>query len=222
VIRVASALALLYGARRYYRNWGTTKAECRIWLPGDELVSQPFVQSTEGVWIDAPVDAVWPWLVQLGQDRGGIYSDELLEDLLGMDYHNADHLHPEWQRLVPGDRIRLAPPGWLGHRRGVALRVYQVIEREAIVLRGAPPEFPWDAVWSFHVESRWEDRCRLLVRTRAQLRRPGEALLTELAGPVTALTVRGILLGIKRRAQPPAPNAAPETEYHALDATATR
>lgn len=205
VARIAGALALLYAARRYYRNWGTTKEECQSRLPGDELVRSPFVQSTEGVWIDAPPEAIWPWLVQMGQDRGGLYSFGTLENLLGLHYRNADRIHPEWQRLVPGDVIRLAPEGWMGLRHGIALTVAQVIEQNAIVLHGTPPDFPWDAVWSFHLLPRWVDRRRLLVRTRARLRHPGEVLAVELAGPVTSLLTRGILLGIKRRVehQPP-------------------
>src|SRR5207344_965174 len=94
----AVGVALLYAARRYYRNWGTTKEECRMRLPGDELVGSPAVQSTEGVWIDAPPDAIWPWLVQMGQDRGGLYTYEALENLIALRYRNADQIHPEWQR----------------------------------------------------------------------------------------------------------------------------
>jgi hypothetical protein len=201
VVRVAAAAALLYAARRYYRNWGTTKEECRSKLPGDELVGRPAVQSTEGVWINAATDAIWPWLVQMGQDRGGLYSYGALENLIGLHYHNADRIHPEWQRLAPGDVIRLAPRGWLGLRDGVAMRVVQVVDKEAIVLRGTPPDFPWDAMWSFHLSPRLQDRCRLLVRTRARMRYPGEVLGTELAGPITALVTRGMLLGIKRRVE---------------------
>jgi hypothetical protein len=201
LVRVAVVGALLYAARRYYRNWGTTKEECRSKLPGDELVGRPAVQSTEGVWIDAPTEAIWPWLVQMGQDRGGLYSYETLENLVGLHYRNADRIHPEWQRLIPGDVIHLAPKGWLGRPDGVAMQVAQVIDHEAIVLRGTSPDFPWDAVWSFHLAPRWDDRSRLLVRTRARLRYPGEVLGTELAGPITALVTRGMLLGIKRRVE---------------------
>jgi hypothetical protein len=56
----AAVLAMLYGARRYYRNWGATKTECRMLLPGDTLVADPAIQTTEAVHIDAPVSAVWP------------------------------------------------------------------------------------------------------------------------------------------------------------------
>ena len=72
----AIAGAGLLAARQYYRNWGTTKDECQMALPGDEFVEQPAVQTTEGVWIEAPAAEVWPWLVQMGQDRGGLYSYE--------------------------------------------------------------------------------------------------------------------------------------------------
>jgi len=217
VVGTVVAGAGVYAARRFYRNWGTTKEECRTPLPGDELVGRPAVQTTEAIWIDAPASAVWPWLVQMGQDRGGLYSYEWLENLLGLEYRNADRLHPEWQHLAVGDLIRLVPKGWMGLREGLALPVAQLIEGQSIVLREGPTQFPWDGVWSFHVMPRWEDRCRLLVRSRIRMRLPGEVLGSELAGPVASLMTRGMLVGIKRRAegawqaqieagaQPPAP-----------------
>lgn len=197
----AIAGAGLLAARRYYRNWGTTKEECDTALPGDELVSQPVVQTTEGIWIDAPASAVWPWLVQMGQDRGGMYTYERLENLVGLQHRNADRIHPEWQHLAVGDVIRLVPRGWMGLRNGIALPVVALVEGESIVLRLQPPDVPVDGVWSFHVVAHWEDRCRLLVRTRARMRVPGEALGAEAAGPVMSLLTRGMLQGIKRRAE---------------------
>ena len=201
IVRVAVVAALLYAARRYFRNWGTTKDECRMTLLGDELVGSPAVQTTEAVWINASADSVWPWLVQMGQDRGGLYSYETLENLVGLGYHNADRIHPEWQSLVAGDEMRLVPKGWMGLREGVTMRVVEVVEKESLVLRTKAPAPLWDAIWSFHVIPHWEDRCRLLIRTRTSLRHPGDALITELAGPAKALVTRGILRGVKRRAE---------------------
>lgn len=191
----------LYAARRFYRNWGTTKDECQTPLPGDELIAEPATQTTEGIWIEAPAAAVWPWLVQIGQDRGGLYSFERLENLLGLKYRNADRIHPEWQHVAVGEQIRLAPRGWLGLRDGLALPVAQLVEGQSIVLRMAPPQLPWDGVWSFHLTADWEYRCRMLVRTRTRADAPGEALAGEAAGPVMSLITRGMLLGIKRRAE---------------------
>lgn len=197
----AIAGAGMLAARRYYRNWGTTKEECESALPGDELVQQPAVQSTEGISIDAAAGKVWPWLVQMGHDRGGMYSYEKLENLVGIKHRNADRIHPEWQHLAVGDVIRLAPRGWMGLSKGIALPVVKLIEGESIVLRLQPPDVPLDGVWSFHVVAHWEDRCRLLVRTRTRTRAPGEALGAEAVGPVMALMTRGMLLGVKRRVE---------------------
>lgn len=194
----AIAGAGMLAARRYYRNWGTTKQECEATLPGDELVEQPAVQTTEGIWIDAAAAQVWPWLVQIGHDRAGMYSYEKVENLVGIKHQSADRIHPEWQHLVVGDVVRLAPRGWMGLREGIALPVLQVVEGEAIVLGLQPP---LDGVWSFHLVPHWEDRCRLLVRTRSRARVPGEALGAEAVGPVMALMTRGMLLGIKRRVE---------------------
>jgi hypothetical protein len=191
---------LLYGSRKYFRNWGTTKEESRARLPGDELMGQPVLQTTEAVWIERSATAVWPWLVQMGQDRGGLYGYELLENSVGLRHRNADRIHPEWQHLAAGDVMRLAPRGWLGFREGVTLAVAEVIDERAIVLRGVPPGVPWDTVWSFHLTRALDDRCRLLVRTRVGLRHPGEVFLTEIASPVNALMTRGMLRGIRRRA----------------------
>ncbi|MGK2854026.1 MAG: SRPBCC family protein [Microbacteriaceae bacterium] len=201
VTLAAGAVLLLYGARRYFRDWGTTKDECAMRLPGDELMRQPVLQSTEAVSIELSAAEVWPWLVQMGQDRGGLYGYELLENSFGLQHCNADRIHPEWQHLEAGDVIRLAPRGWLGMPAGVSLTVAEVIEKEAIVLHVAPPALPWETVWSFHLLPHWDDRCRLLVRTRLGLRHPGEVLLAELARPVTAMMTRGMLLGIRRRAR---------------------
>src|SRR6476469_10926041 len=174
---VAAAAALLYAARRYYRNWGTTKEESVTYLPGDELLDQPAIRTTEAVWINAPASAVWPWLVQMGQDRGGLYSYETLENFVGLNYHNADRIHPEWQHLAVGDEMRLVPKGWMGLREGFTMRVIDIVEQQSIVLSSPSRNQSGDTVWSFHVIPHWEDRCRLMIRARTRLRHPGEVLV---------------------------------------------
>ena len=182
----AAVLAMLYGARRYYRNWGATKAECRMLLPGDTLVADPAIQTTEAVYIDAPVSAVWPRLLQMGQS-----------------HLDADRVQPEGQQLAVGDVIRLAPEGWLGLPDGVTLSVVEIVPEKYVVLNATRPDLRWNAVWSFHVQPHWEDRVRLLTRARIALRHPGEVFAMELVRPVIALGTRGLLLGIKHRVERP-------------------
>jgi hypothetical protein len=198
---VAALLAVLYGARRYYRNWGATKAECEIRLPGDLLVDDPAIQTTEAVYIDAPVSAVWPWLLQMGEDRGGFYGFEGLKSLTGLYHHDADRVHPEWQQLAIGDVVRLAPEGWMGLPDGLTLTVTDIVPEKYIVLSGTRSDVGWTAVLSFHLQPHWEDRVRLLTRARIALRHPGEVFATELVRPLIALGTRGMLLGIKHRAE---------------------
>ncbi len=178
----AALLAVLYGARRYYRNWGATKAECQMRLPGDTLIADPVMQTTEATYIDAPVSAVWPWLVQMG-------------------HRDAVRIHPEWQHLAVGDQVRIAPEGWMGLSDGMTLRVAEIVPEKLLVLSAARPDQRWDAVLSFHIQPHWEDRVRLLARARVALRHPGEVFAMELARPAISLATRGWMLGVKRRAE---------------------
>src|SRR5271157_4850334 len=100
--RLALAGVVLYAGRQYFRNWGATKEETQMVLPGDELIEEPAVQTTEAEWINAPAARVWPWLLQLGQDRGGLYSYNLLENLVGLHIRNADGMHPRMGAACAG------------------------------------------------------------------------------------------------------------------------
>jgi hypothetical protein len=96
-VALTAAYALV--ARPWMRRWGATAAERPG--PGDGPV--------HAVTVDAPAGAVWPWLAQIGQDRGGFYSYEWLENLAGCRMRNADRVHPEWQHREVGETIPLHP-----------------------------------------------------------------------------------------------------------------
>jgi hypothetical protein len=191
ITQIAALVAVLYATRRYYRNWGTSKEECQVRLPGDDLVGDPVIQVTEATWVDAPPSRIWPWLLQMVQDPDG---------LIGLRTRNADRVHPEWEQLAVGDVVRLTPKGWMGRRDGLSLRVEAITPERSIVLRATSPNMP-KAVWSFHLQPHWANHTRLLARARVGLRHPGEVFAVELARPAMALITRGVLLSIKRRAQ---------------------
>lgn len=183
ITETAALIGLLYAARRYYRNWGATKAECRMVLPGDGSVADPAVQTTEAVYIDAPVSAVWSELLHAGQRR-----------------RDADP-HSDSRRLAVGDVLRVAPEGWMGLPSGVTLTVAELVAEKYVVLNTTRVDRRWNAVWSFHIQPHWEDRVRLLTRARIALRHPGEVFAMELLRPVIALGTRALLLGVKHRVE---------------------
>ncbi|OBF70291.1 hypothetical protein A5750_22040 [Mycobacterium sp. 852002-51613_SCH5001154] len=195
--RIAQTTVLftaLYCARRYYRNWGATKAESQMRVPGDALVSDPAVQTTEAVDIDATASVVWSRLLQIGRDRREGYGSEA-ESGAGQDASEG---------LRVGDSVRLAPEGWMGLPGGLTLRVTEIVPEKYVVLNAMRSEPQWNVVLSLHLQPHWEDRVRLLARARIALRYPGEVFVMELARPLIALGTRGLMLAIKRRAERPA------------------
>ena len=138
--------------------WGSTWDEVVRPLPGDDLIANPLYVTTRAITIDAPAAAVWPWLVQLGQDRGGFYTYDWLENLFRLDIHSADEIHPEWQDPTAGeDCITLDPDG------AMKMTFAAVHPGRAFVLRsgapGEPPQEPGDffkgeieITWAFVLE----------------------------------------------------------------------
>jgi hypothetical protein len=204
-LAMAMAVGPLVAIRVRSRNWGATAEEVRSPLPGDELIPDSAITVTRGVTVEAPAEAVWPWLVQIGHGRGGMYSYDRLENLIGLDIHSAAEIRPEWQHLGIGDRVTLVRPGWFGIAAGYSLPVVQLLPGRALVLRQSPPEHPWNAVWSFHVRPLDRQRCRLLSRGRAA-RHGGwrgwiDFGVDAVMDPVTLVMTRKMLLGIKVRAE---------------------
>ncbi len=191
----------LPGAARAFVNWGSTVYEQASTLPGDELVPSPATVTTLATTVDAAPEEVWRWLVQIGQDRGGMYSYDRLENLFGLRIHSTDRISEEWQHLAPGDQVRLVRKGWLGLKEGLALPVARVEPGRAIVLREQPPAQPWDAIWSFHVIPLRPGRCRLISRARSARPRGAARLAAWTMSPVTTVMTRRMLLGVKRRAE---------------------
>ena len=202
---IAGGAVALVVARRRLHEWGATSEEKRRVLPGDGFIREPADTVTRAVGIDAPADEVWCWLVQIGKGRGGMYSYDWLENIIGLDIHSADAIHEEWQHLSVGDRVVVVPDGWMGMKGGYSFPVAAIEPGRAIVLRQSPPEHPWDAVWSFVITPTGPASCRLVSRSRSA-RRPGAigaviAMASQLMDPVTLLMTRKMLLGIKERAE---------------------
>jgi hypothetical protein len=126
-----SAAAYLLMGRPWQLRWGATDEERGAALAGDDLIPNPDLVATRAITVHAAADQVWPWIAQLGQGRGGFYSYDALENLVGCDIHSADRVVPKWQDLKVGDQVKLAP------EVGVGVTVVQ--QGRALVLRGGVP-----------------------------------------------------------------------------------
>ena len=202
LLLLVGAAALGLRALHARRNWGATPDEAAAELPGDELVPDPAEQTTLAVTVEAAADEVWAWLVQIGQDRGGMYSYDWLENLVGLDIHTTDEIREEWQHRAPGDRVVVVPEGYGPMPAGYSFAVARVDPGRALVLRQSPPEHPWNGVWSFHLVPAGAGRCRLLSRARTEVQpQLGLRIATRLGEPVTLLMTRRMLLGLKEHAE---------------------
>ena len=197
----AAPAVYLLAVRPWHLRWGATDQEVRKPLPGDELVPEPGIESTRAVTVQAPVEAVWPWLAQLGQDRGGFYSYEWLENLAGCRLRNADRIHPEWQQRAVGDWVLLHPASGMKVARFEPERVF--------ALEGG---------WYFVLEPGANRTTRLIARSRVPrgLQALSYGLLVEIPHFVME---RKMLLGLKERAERAwARRATAERVVHRSDA----
>lgn len=206
-IVVLAALAVAYNrfVGPWHRRWGSTEAELTAPLPGDELLAEPASQVTRAITIDATPEEVWPWIVQLGADRGGFYSYDLLENLFGLGIHSSDRVVEQWQDLGVGDVV------YADRRRTGGWYVTDIRPNEALVLQladlgaGRPirrdEKLRWEFLWNFALVPLTSGQTRLLVRERVAFDSILTRVLMAPVGPISFVMTRRMLLGIKARAE---------------------
>jgi hypothetical protein len=185
-----AAAALVYRSllRRRIMNWGATDAEVDACLPGDELLEHADGVATRAITVDAAASAVWPWIAQMGPlPRGGAYTYDWIENLLGLDMHSADRVLPDFQHPQVGDTL-----GYGKNR----MRFERVEPRRVLATRSEDGNW----VWSFVLEEK-DGRTRLISRNRFRL-----PSLTARIGmlpmePASLVMERKMLHGIKQRAE---------------------
>jgi hypothetical protein len=185
---LAIAVAYFAAGRKRVLRWGATAEEAEARLPGDELLEDPDGGSTRATWIDAPASAVWPWIAQMGPaPRGGAYTYDWIENLLGLDMHSADRVLPEFQDPQVGDEI-----GYGTNR----MRLERVEAPRVLAWRSTDGNW----VWTFVIEPHGA-RTRLISRNRFRL-----PTVVAKAGmvpmePASLVMERKMLRGIRARAE---------------------
>jgi hypothetical protein len=189
--------------RDAHSHWGLSPADARREYPGDELVHAPRWSWTHGVEIASAPSAVWPWIAQIGATRGGFYSYQWLENLVGCEVHNAEAIHPEWEMKL-GDELFV-------HPKAPALKIAALERGRWLVAHGAADQAakaagqPWVAVsWLFYVEPIEGGKSRCISRYRADYSddlRTRVSFGPSLLEPIGFAMDRRMLLGIRERAQ---------------------
>jgi hypothetical protein len=228
---LASTVVYFAVVRPRLRSWGMDPEEGEMTLPGDDLISEPTASETRGLTIEAPVAAVWPWLVQMGYGRAGWYSYDVLDNKS----QSAESILPEFQALAAGDIMPTHPGGGflvkeveperalvlftdteLVRQQAEQAQVEGTTQEPPAGLRAtgtlATASFPeFAASWAFYLQPIDGDRTRLIERFRARTpgNGPATAVLGEIMGTGIILMTRKQMLGIKQRVEQGEPVSEP-------------
>jgi hypothetical protein len=176
-------------------SWGATASEAASRLPGDELLEGADGVSTRAIDVAAPASAVWPWLAQMGPSpRGGAYTYDWIENLLGLKMHSVDHVLTEFQHPQIGDAIALGPN---------QMRIERLEPEHVLAWRS--DDGNW--VWTF-VLNEQNGRTRLISRNRFRLPTLAARISMLSMELGSAVMERKMLLGIGQRAESLAAAAA--------------
>ena len=179
--------------RRWMNRWGATPSDLARVMAGDSLLPDPMYSGTTAITVNAAPEHIWPWLVQIGYQRGGLYSYDWLDRLFGyLDRPSATRILPEFQNLAVGDRIPMGQgPSW-----PVAI----VDPQRALVLdMRNMAGFDW--VWQFGLYPVDGTRTRLVSRSCVRPQNLRARLLTHAIEPAGFVMTRRMLLGLKQRAE---------------------
>jgi hypothetical protein len=196
--------------RARYSRWSASDEEVKRSLPGDERVPDSLATQTMAVTVRARAAEVWPWLAQIGQERGGLYSYELLENLARCQMRNAGRIVPEWE-LAVGDRVRLGPEGYPVHGVVALERGRWLLLAGADIKTGRVAELPKPGQaeyvnfsWVFHLDERPDGATRLISRSRldyAPRSFASRVIWIWFTDPIGFVMTRKMLLTLKQRAE---------------------
>jgi hypothetical protein len=202
-------LFILPFLRSKYQKWGSTKEELQRELPGDELVKNVKGWYNHAITINATPANVWPWIAQLGQNKGGFYSYELLENIVGSKIHNADDIVPKFQDTVIGNNVAMTPKAAPyivtaiepGQVFVLQLRVNLQTQETVDNTQPLPAKYQ-DSSWVFFLEETTEGTTRLISRSRNDWNQSKtNTFIYGMFGVISQAMDRKMLKGIKKRSE---------------------
>jgi hypothetical protein len=160
-----------FALRGWCLRWGTTPAEVHATLPGDDLFPVYAGEATHAITIQASSQRVWPWLMQIGQDRSGFYSYTFLENLVGCDMPKVERLMPDWKTRAVGETVWFATPRRFDGKGRMIAAI--VLPQRSFVMVSANDwerlqagKTAQESSWSFTLEPLGDGQSRLIARVR--------------------------------------------------------
>jgi hypothetical protein len=208
-VSLISALFILPFSRPGLRKWGSTEEELSRELPGDELVKEVKGWYNHAITINTASANVWPWIMQLGQNKGGFYSYELLENIVGCNIHNADEIVADFQNTVVGDRVAMSPKGApyivtaidQGRTFVLRLRVNLQTQETVDIAKPLPPKYQ-DSSWLLFLDETDKGTTRLITRSRNDWNQSRiNTFFYGIFGVISMVMDRKMIKGIKKRAE---------------------
>lgn len=189
ILAVIVIMALMPWVDRY----GATDGEVNGSFTGDELVPSPRISYTRAISIHAAPEAIYPWIIQLGAEKGGMYSYSWFEtNVLQCELINADRIHEEWQNLKVGDPMKMCPG-----TSGPPPYEIAILEKNKAIIMGHKQNGDWIEVWQFNLVPQEDGTTRLVIRSR----NAAEGWFWDVMRPGEFIMMRGMMLGIKERAE---------------------
>ncbi len=193
-VLVVLGLVAVFVVRPWYMRWGASDAELGMTLTGDDLKPTYEGIYTRAITIQASPEEIYPWLAQMGQGKGGLYSIEFLENLVGLEMKNADTIHPEWQNINVGDLVRMGPDG----KAPAPYQIAQFIPNQAFIMGHPGENGTWFDTWQFVLQPIGASSTRLIVRSRYDLWHNFFDVVVE---PISFMMCRSMMIGIRDRAE---------------------
>ncbi|UWX54478.1 hypothetical protein NYZ99_16410 [Maribacter litopenaei] len=190
-------------------RWGLSKEQALQTFPGDEIVPVPKTRFTHAIEINAPSKYVWPWIAQIGQGKGGFYTYEALENLVGLNIYNSDAVLSEFQNPQIGDKVGFAPKDALpivicDHGRCMAIENALDMDTNKLYNPkvGRPKNY-LHLTWLWYVEDIDEKRSRFISRNRVDFSPwfKNKLMFGSFSEPIVFAMDRKMCLGIKKRAE---------------------
>jgi hypothetical protein len=192
-----AAAGVIYGVfvRRWHSRWGATDDEVQMPLPGDSIVAKPNMDTTRAITIEATPEDIWPWIVQIGKGRGGLYSYDWLDKAFGyLDQASSEEILPQFQTLKAGDVI----PIGCDESTDDDFFVHEVRPLKALVIGANAEAFRERVSWAMVLLPISKSRTRLIMRVRADIELDLKGiLLYGLLDPAAFIMLRKQMLNIK-------------------------